>query len=302
MRCYFLSKNRCALKLDGEFLGYVGNNPSFIELNEPCGFLEFIPLNGSLIPCRAQLNGDFCRAKNNLNVRIIDLCGDFLILPSFFAAAKPAKLFLADNLGDGVYASVLASDEAQAFIQTSEGSGVFELGECGAPRFELYNEFLLLTAKSSRGKSLIFLFDIKGAPGLILRRECDEHALSDNLTLTTNNLGVCKIQKREVITLSDLSKSYCTFTRGVSLSELNEHLLPYAFLEEVFLKANFGDYLSSDLAENKDFITEFIGYFEFFLPPLKNDGGIILIKKDKEKAEFLKITSKNGKIADLSFL
>ena len=84
--------------------------------------------------------------------------------------------------------------------------------------------------------------------------------------------------------------------------KLNEKLLPYAFLEEVFLGANFEDYLSRDLKENKNYIPEFIGDFELFLPPVKQGGGIILIKKNKQKAEFLSLTIKNGCVADINFL
>lgn len=309
MRCYFLSKRRCALKLDGEFLGYAGNNPAFTELDELKGFCEFIPLNAKLLPCNAQLKSAFLNENNSSNVRIIDLYGDFLVLPSFKHALLKGELFFADNLGDGVYACVFNAGAAQAFIQTNAGGGVFSLGDCDCDKFEfkLLNGFLLLTAIGPRDKKNVFLFDIKNAPRLYLKRECDEFVFDlqkaqETLTLTTKNIGVCKLQKREVINLTEPTSSYLTFARGVRISELNGSLLPYAFLEEVFLNANYSDYLSPDLCENKDFIPEFIGDFEFFLPPLKAINGIVLIKKGKEKADFLEITSKNGCITDLNFL
>lgn len=309
MRCYFLSKQRCALKLNGEFLGYAGNNPVFIELNELDLFCEFIPLCEKLLPCRAQLQSGLNCRKNLKNVRIIDLSGDYLILPSFKRALFNAKLCLADNLNDGVYASVFSAGEAQAFIQTDGGGGVFDLGErCyGGFNFEQLGEFLLLTAETERKKKSVYLFDIKNAPRLFLKRECDDcffdgAAESQTLTLTTKNIGVCKLEKREVINLTNPADSYVSFTRGVQINDISDTLLTYAFLEEVFLNANYSDFLSRDLCENKSLIPDFIGDFEFFLPPLKKDGGIVLIKKGKRKAEFLKITSKNGCITDLNFL
>lgn len=309
MRCYFLSKRRCALKLNGEFLGYAGNNPAFTELDELNGFCEFIPLSVKLLPCNAQLKSVLLNEKNLSNVRIIDLYGDFLVLPSFKRALLKGELFFADNLGDGVYACVFNAGAPQAFIQTNAGGGVFNLGDCDCDKFEfkLLNGFLLLTATTPRDKKSVFLFDIKNAPRLYLKRECDEFVLGEQkaqetLTLTTKNIGVCKLQKREVINLTEPTSSYLAFARGVQISELSEALLPYAFLEEVFLNANYSDYLSRDLCENKDFIPDFIGDFEFFLPPLKAESGIILIKNNKEKADFLRITSKNGCITDLNLL
>lgn len=340
MWCYFLSKRLCALKINGEFAGYVGDNLCKTQIEnyfkrgddgkfesdfENCfadkpfnekTFFEFIPTSGgyqTVSFCCDLKNADkksaiFLKNQsdfNKSNVRIIDLYGDFLLLPKFF---RSDCAFSADlktqKLGDGISATLFCFNGLCLFLEANGKSEFFSLGsDFFSVEFKLSESgFLLVTAKNEN-KKRYFLFTVTETPALVLIRDGDECFFEKNaLTVIKKNLGVCRIERRENFDLEKPENSYRSFIRGVSIFSLNEKLLPYAFLEEVFLGANFEDYLSRDLKENKKFIPEFIGDFEFFLPPIKRGGGIVLIKKDKQKAEFLSLTIKNGCVVDINFL
>lgn len=323
MWCYFLSKKLCALKINGEFIGYVGDNLCKTQItcegkNEILNgrsdnFFEFIPICGKYSPvtfCKElektreilnkQFTENFCA-----DLRIIDLCGELLFLPKFFKRAFfNATDLKSEKLGDGVNATVFCFNGLYLFLESNGKSEFFSIGdEFSSIEFKLLENGFLLLKAASDDKKRFYLFNVSAAPALVLVRDGDECYFEKNtLTVIKKNLGVCKIERRESFDLEKPENSYRAFLRETPIFNLNENLLPYAFLEEVYLGANFEDYLSRDLKENKQYIPEFIGDFEFFLPPVVLGGGIVLIKKDKQKAEFLSLKIKNGCIVDINYL
>lgn len=295
MLCCFLSENRCAVKINGEPVGFAGNNLQILPLCLRDAFIEFLPLGGNLAPIFTQVQNP----SGEKNLRVVDLCGGVLLLPRFERIDKK-KPFEFVKL-NGASICFFYSQTTSTLIETANGSAFFDLGYLDNPKAELLNErFLAIIGKRKKRKTLR-LFDLSQKPNLIFSRECDDFSFENELVLTTKNLGVCRIEKREVINFDSPEKSYCSFTREIPVFSLKDELLPYAFLEEVFLKSNYQDYLSRDLKENEAFVNEFIGEFEFFLPPVFNDG-ITLIRKGKQKADFLQIKAKNGCVEDLNFL
>lgn len=306
--------------MNGEFLGYAGNNLCKTELlkndKNICDektFFEFIPLCGDFLPAgyAFKQSGDklsFFKNKNaepNANVRLIDLYGDLLIFTNFSRREKTSAASIKTQTpGDGISATVFSLNGLCVFLEANGKSDFFTIGnEFSSVEFELSDNGYLLAVAKNEKKRRVFLFSVFSKPELILVRDADEYYFNKNaFTAIKKNIGVCKIERRENFDLDKPENSYATFLRNVPVFKLNEKLLPYAFLEEVFLGANFEDYLSRDLKENKNYIPEFIGDFELFLPPVKQGGGIILIKKNKQKAEFLSLTIKNGCVADINFL
>lgn len=305
MRCCFLSENKCAVKFNGEFLGFCGNNLSHALLCIKNALFEFIPTSEELLPTfisgeKMQNFNTPIPSKNTANVRIIDLCGGILILPRFLKAPKKRAIELI-NVGDGVSVCFFYAQTTQALIQSPSGYAFMDLGEIEKPSAKILSGGVLAVLGCGKKRKNLRLIDLSETPKLILARECDEFFFDEKLTVITKNLGICKIERREVFDLKNPQNSYSVFTRGVPIFSIKEELFPYAFLEEVFLKANFADYLSRDLKQSESLIPEFIGDFEFFLPPIFNKG-ITIIKSGKQKADFLQITAKNGCIEDLNFL
>lgn len=320
MRCYFLSKQSCALKIDGEFIGYAGNNLCETELlkseknnYDEKTFFEFIPLCDDFLPTRYLLkqsddkNSFFKNRDENsdTNMRIIDLYGDLLLYSDFSRREKSSATNVqTKTLDNGVRATVFTLNGPCVLLEANGQSNFFSAGsEFSSVDFELSESGYLLAVAKGEKRQRLFLFSVFSKPELILVRDADEYYFNKSVfTAIKKNIGVCKIERRENFDLEKPQNSYVSFVRDVPIFKLNEKLLPFAFLEEVFLGANFEDYLSRDLKENKNYIPEFIGDFEFFLPPIKKNGGIILIKKNKQKAEFLSLTIKNGCVADINFL
>src|SRR5574344_950435 len=86
---YFLSKNKCAIKYNGRFIGICSNNVSAMQTSESCFLLEFIPENPQYFPI-AFYARDIC-ATFRTDMAIMTLYDGFLIIPSF--SKKPYSRF-----------------------------------------------------------------------------------------------------------------------------------------------------------------------------------------------------------------
>ena len=79
MICYLLCLIPCGVKVNGEYVGKASKNLTFIELSE--GLIEFIPLSNSHLQTTYYFDEN--NPKSTQNIKIIDLYGGFLLIPSF---------------------------------------------------------------------------------------------------------------------------------------------------------------------------------------------------------------------------
>ncbi len=285
MYLYFLSAIPCALKLNGEFLGVIGENYSILPYKN--GLFEFIPLLRGYAPSCFILRKE--QPDNNENARIIDLYGGFLIIPKFSerAASDFKELFFKtiDFPNFSVELRVYVENGIKISVRRGKDKTVKSIPF--VPKTlnlekAFLNERAYLVAFLSDKKTAVFGFEIsENGIKTVLKRECDGfEAKNDKVFLTESISDVL----RHTVT------STWSFNGGVSLEkidvyrgkepyELPEMLLPYAFFEELRLGKNVSDFLTPRLRPRADDLKTFIGDFSAVLPPphFKNDNDVLLL-------------------------
>ncbi len=300
MYLYFLSTLPCAVKYNGEYVGRASENYTVFPVKN--GLYEFIPLaSGYEETCflwnEKQLN-------DNKNIKIIDLYGGFLIIPSFSRRAFTdfKELFF----------KTIEIGEIQVEIQVYIENGVKLSVKCGKYKITEGVPFvptaLNLEKAHLNGKVyvLAFLSDKKTAAfgfelsekgiKVIFKRPCDGYvAENDRVILTEAKSDILK----HIVT------TYWIFSDGVKIEKaeisrkrepysLPERLLPYAFFEELKLGRTPIDFLAPKLRPRAEDLKAFAGNFVSILPPphFKPKDFVTLLYDDKAEYARLNISGR----------
>ncbi len=300
MYLYFLSTLPCAVKYNGEYVGRASENYSVFPNKK--GFYEFIPLTPSYD--ETCFLWDEKLLDDNKNIKIIDLYGGFLIIPSFCkrAFADFKELFF----------KVEQAGDFQAEIRVYIENGVKISLKCGKEKITEGVPFLPSALNLEKayfnGKAYIlaFLSDKKTAAygfelsddGIktIFKRPCDGYdAHSDKVVLTETKNDILK----HTVT------TYWNFSDGVKIEKaeirrkrepysLPEKLLPYAFFEELKLGRTPTDFLAPRLRPRAEDLKAFAGNFVSVLPPphFKPSDYVTLLYEDKAEYARLNVTGR----------
>ena len=303
MFCYFLCATPCAVKLNGNFIGKASHNFSFIDANE--GFFEFVPLDQSFSNVNFLLEN---KPIPSNTVRIIDLYGGLLIIPTFLR--KPFGEFKmigrkSFSFSNGVTATCYNQGGVKLCI--TSGNDVFIESLPFTPedvRFEscAYHgkEYMLVICVGS--KALLLAYEVSSGVKPALKSLCDGYGFDKNSLFTLENKN--DVLKHSVSTTWDFKEEVKLKKYSVSCKRevysLPQKLIPYAFFEEVLLNGEIANFLTPRLKPRASELKEFLGDFEQVLPPphFKNDDLVTLLYKDK--VEYAKVTLQNGLIDNVT--
>lgn len=300
MWCCFVSNRAFAVKINGEYLGIAGSNPRGIELYPKGDFFEFQPLSDEYSKI-CLTYGD--TEKSTSRADVIPVGDKLLFVPRFIKNYKNGfKTLKNERTYSGASVSVFFLSGCFAFIQ-KEGSECFKLCDEEPSSVEIYdydqNKIIItLTERKKR----VFVFDLTQTPTLALTREFNSYNTEKSFIVTRKTKSVTQIEITETFERENFTLLSTEFIRKIPLSGLPNELLPYAFLEEVALGANFEDFLSPELISQKELIPEFLGEFDFFLPKIKPDDQETAVLIKKNKAKRLSINFENRLITDLNFI
>lgn len=303
MRFYFLSKERCAVKIGGVFTGVADGNLSYID---HCGrnlLIEFYPEDKNYAPSALFLNkpeGGFF--KSALSVPAED---GFLIIPLFTVGKSNRmrnifqKSFSDRRIGvsliaDPYYKIVVATENDYFFTEPkyyAEGAQI----DC-----RLSGDLLFLRIGGKH--AFLYVFSVAYKVNLLYGEEIADVEYSDCVTITKKPVGAtgCKIiEKYSVNGFSLLEKK---FGRTRSVYALPKELIPCAFLEELRHDGDFTDYLSRTLKPDNGLIARFFGDFMFFIPYVfAGEIYAALVYKDKVKTVSFTLSDDNS-IVDFAFI
>ena len=306
MYCYFLCDVPCAVKLDGEFVGVASKNLSFVE-KERC-FLEFIPLDDCFE--KTYLLFDKKHPVSTKNVKIIDLYGGFLIIPSFSRKVDADfKMIGRKTFPFSQAVSVICYSQGGIKLCVCKENDFFIEPIPFLPsdiRFETCvsngNEYLAVICISN--KTEILVFNVKSKINLAFKNLCDGYSLVGN-TITT-------LEHRPSVLGHSLSSTWLfedkvtlknyTISRSKQVFSLPEKLLPIAFFEELLIDGNVEEFLSPELKPRANELKEFLGDFKRVLPPphFKDDDLVTLLYADK--VEYARIDTNGGLISNLTII
>ena len=312
MRYFLLSNKTCDVILNGKFLGSANGNLALLPFYENEFLLQLIPS----FPLKSTVAKIKNGVSNHPNVKIIDLYGDFLIIPHFDFQTFNKFEICFDKTFENPFlrTSILFDGYLKVIIENT--FGVF----CEPLRFtngkvtasaELIENTLIFTL-SQNFLNYFFCFSVEKKPTLIFKSRYNQISKSNNgflLTETPPLINLNSIQK--FITLNPFNVS-TTATKKREPSNIPCALLPYAFLQELQYGCDFTNYLTAELKESSRFVKEFLCDFFAFAPAFnyfekqtsqnenfnsEHQESIILVS---DTARILTVTINNNLISDLT--
>ncbi|MBR4420277.1 MAG: hypothetical protein IKT32_05290 [Clostridia bacterium] len=296
MLYYICSSNRCAVKINGEFVGYADLNLKTTTAPKDA-FFEFIPTDNYL--------GKATLSANNLNqnsapVKAYPYESGFLILPIFYNKFIPFYKQLYKNIINDCFVQVYIDGYCKVVVANDNGSEIFHLPFIPTKiQAKKCDDFLFVQFLTNR-KSSVYIFNIKNAPLL--------HLVGNANSFQFLNGGFCLTQRFKRITEIAVTKTYdkngellqVNHTRNSPIERLNANLIPYAFLDELNLCESYLDFLSPNLLQHKQLIKDFFGNLLTYIPINSNNQlKAIIIEEDRLRT--LAFSLENNRICDFLF-
>lgn len=303
MRFYFISKEECAVKIDGEYVGITAGN---LLYTEHCGrnlLIEFFPSDKNYAPSSVF----FKKSEKGFfgNVTAVPSKDGFLFFP-LFSPAKDRKIrniyqktFEKNHVGvsllsDPYYKITVANAEDYYFTQPKYYADK-SLIDC-----RLIGDFLFLTINSKH--TYLYVFSVKNKIEQRYAEEIDSVIFSDKIEVTKKPVGATGCKVIEYYSLTDFSLIEKKIERTRSAYGLMRELIPCAFLEELSHGGDFTEYLSLTLKRDNRLIAEFFGNFIFFIPYCLGDElYAAIVYADRVETVVFSLSSDNS-VSDFSFI
>lgn len=303
MRYYLFSSKPCSVKLDGKFVGIANGNLSYFE-REGQTELLLSPVNGEYDYTISALP---LHPKKTNNMQFIDLYGDILIIPSFLKKQKNRHEILFDKSfeNDHLKVSAFCLGEEKVLVANDNGQIYTQLDALYSHSrfFTLRSENKLLLKIQHSDAITVLIYDVGGCPKLLFFQS------GELLKQTEREIIICKRTNLICIDKIFYTISLCNlavkreYQKITQPNLLHPNLIPYAFLQAVQYSFELDCFLSEDVAQNKKFISDFLGRFDAIIPlqssPDKLKHYAILVG---ERAKVVECTLIDRLISNLSIL
>lgn len=309
MYIYFSSSYPSAVKLNGLYLGIIENTVKFCDVNlNDSTLVELCPigkgssvsfvLNSSTISslpenvCVTDLKGGYLfHAKQNTTV------GDFNIICQEKFHDAVITVFNENGLKISIETqNDFFADNLPLIIHTAKIKRFTESGK----------DFVLI--ELSGKENTINVYSLNGNIKRTFTDTVDSYQTDGNFTTLKTFKDIAKHKVSSTWRFEN--QSFTEIDRKISTSEffnvdkLNQKILPYAFLEELYVGGDVSIYLGGNVLENKDKLRGFFGKFIGIMPPpiFRNENEIGLIYKKSDRfyyVDYLSVTMENRKIINL---
>lgn len=292
MYYYFYASDHFVIKLNGLYLGSINNTIKFCNVESHNAFVELCPIGKISPSVNFVLDEKFLTSPPD-NVILTDLKGGYLIKVKRCFTKKEFNVIAQRKFNDAV-ATIFALDGFYLSVETINGvfnfpidffvsSAVIDKFE-GAPsnviKIELYGD-----------KNLLIFFDV-ATNTIIFNMQFDSLELNKDIRITER---FNDIKKHTVVTRwayrenkFELTDKTIECKKNTSIYQLNNRIIPYAFLEDLYLGQSIDEYLAKNILDNKDKLTGFFGSFLGVMPPpfFRDDRQVGLIYKQNDNKYF----------------
>ena len=311
MYYYFYADFPSVIKINGIYygschglvkkLGYEGDAPPFIELYSltPDEKSAFLLLNKNFFDNPPE------------NVAITDLSGGYLIRfkPCFIKAGFE---ILAQKKHPYAVVTVFNDNGLNISIETPNDFYTervkFDAKSAEIKEFNLNGTPLLAVEIFKQDKTLLCIFDVNDKVKKIFSRTVNEYSFSDTFSTTETFLDIQKhslsiVWEYDNNCLKEKSRSI-TCAKEFDLTNLNEHVIPYAFLESLLVGDNVECFLGDEIKQNLAVLPEYLGNFIGVFPPpdFIEQQLVGLVYKQKENVysvKYFNFTVKDKKIINV---
>jgi hypothetical protein len=305
MYYYFSADYTAGLKLNGKYLGLIDSSITGVSVLDERTFIEICPINSTERTINFVLNDDFISNPPPC-VKVTDLKGGYLIKLVKTYLGGEFKVLSQQKYND-LIVTVYNENGVKISIETQKDFLIENIPTDSSivnfyrPEFDSN-----LIAVAFRGKkTLLTIFSTADKISKVFFGLVDEFCFEKEFITTENFLDIAKhtlkiswqfngdsfYEKERVLECSS------TFNK----ENLNEKVLPFAFLEELMLCGDIKQYLADNLIENASKLKSFFGDYIGVMPPpsfrVINEVG--LIYKQTENSYFVNYFSfevENGKI------
>ena len=309
MYYYFSAKFSSILKIDGVYYGQIDEKTKKVEVSSHNAFIEVCPLQLEQFPFAFILNESFLLSPPN-GVSVVDLKGGYLIEFNFLQDNSPFTILAQEKFNYAVV-TVFKENGLKVSIETPNDFFAETISFCAKTAtitpFALANKRLVAISFSGKENLLnCYLLENK-IQKVFSTKECD-FSFENGFKTTEKFFDIAKHKLTCSWILQDdkLVKGDISLSRAddFSLSDLPEHLIGYAFLEELFCGGDTNEFLADNIKENKDYFAKYFGNFLGIMPPpdFRKFDEIGLIYKcddNRYKVEYFCFETQNKKICNI---
>ncbi|MBO7149349.1 MAG: hypothetical protein J6V71_00490 [Clostridia bacterium] len=309
MYYYFSAKFASILKINGVYYGEINQTTKRVEILECNSFIEVCPLELEHFPFSFILNDNFLISPPK-NICVVDLKGGYLIEFNFLQDNSAFAVLVQEKFNYAV-ATVFKENGLKVSIETPN--------DFFAETISFPAESAKITPFSLRNCRLIAITFL-GTETLLncyLLENNIQKVFSKTVSGCSFNNGFCSTEEfldiaKHTLTIHWDIEENKLIKRDFSLSRakdfcidtLPEHLIAYAFLEELLCGGDTIEYLAENVKENKDFLVGFFGEFLGVMPPpdfreFDELGLIYKCAENKYKVEYFKFELQDKKICNI---
>ena len=309
MYYYFSAKFCAVLKIDGVYHGQIDQKLKKIEIKNCDSFIEICPLEVMQFPFSFILNEKFLFSPPN-GVSVVDLKGGYLIEFNFLQDNSPFSILSQEKFSHAVI-TTFKENGLKISIETPNDFFAetipFYCQSASITPFNLSNKRLVAIQFIGK-ETLLNCYLLDGKVQKVFSRKIRDCSFNNGFKTTEEFLDIAKHKltcswglDNDKIIKGEVSistkENFCP-------SELKEHLIAYAFLEELLCGGEIGEYLADNIKENQTYLKEYFGEFLGVMPPpdFREFDEIGLIYKQSEnkyKVEYFKFELKDKKIFNI---
>ncbi len=310
MYYYFCADYSVAMKLNGLYFATLSNDimPCNFE-EEKLPFIEVCPLNACGKAFTFFPSSEFLQ-NPPAGVTVTDLMGGYLI--KFYNENFSGEFGIcAQERLNGAVSTVFYDGKYKLSIETPYDFCLETLDfpphevKFFAPEF--YNLKTVIIAFHGK-KNRLFAYSIEGKIRKIFEKDVDEYSLDNGFSTIEY---IKDIAKHKITTVWDIKDNTLAVREkkiekkeGFSIDNINEKVLPYAFLEELSCGGDISEYLGGNVLQNADKLAGFFGdYIGIMPPPLfrkaEEIGLVYSIKKNLYKVEYFTFSITDRKIINI---
>lgn len=293
VKTYFISNIPAYLKINGNYAGIIGKNPSFTEAAENSLF-EFLPLDENFSPCYSEINGSFY-------VKSLNLCNGVALFPVFpRLKALPYKVIFQKNYNFSqifLTVTVITDGTPKFFID----GAVKESGELPFIPYDadvnILSDAVIISFGGEKTAVYAYIPNERGAT-MIFKDVVNSAEISSGALITKKiKRTIIPVEITEIRRFGGESDPLRNVTLLKSVYAINEKLFTAAFMELIAVGADVKNYLSPTLKTKSDKLKEFIGNAVYVFPsPEKITDAVVVTD---EKASVYSLTKENSLITNV---
>ncbi len=313
MYYYFSSKNRCAVKLNGIYIGTIGKEQKRINVLDDNALVELLPLRNVGRSVCFNLDEDFLSNPPSF-IYVVDLMGGYSIYYDNYHKDEDFKIIRQQKFNNAL-ATLHFDKSAILSIETPMDFYTAVIKEdVKDASFRLLggkNDLLTLIVSNFEEEQTLKVFSLREQIKEVFSGVFNNVEVGDVIKTEKryNTIAKHKVFSEYIGDNCSLKLNQAHIEKDASFSvdTLNEKIIAYAFLEDYMIGEDVSFYLSDNLRENAHKLGAYLGdIISVITPPFFRDykeiGLLRKIKDNLFRVDYAKVEIENRKVVNIKIL